>query len=558
MELQDFNPNQDSENEVNQCGLEQEANQIANGSNEPEEEAVLHIPSNQAEKTTTGAKGSTSTFGNENNNPTSDIEFIRTKASEKSKARRSTVFGFGVNDSEYNVYMKVGGKNIPCPFYRKWLAMIERCYSDNFQKERPTYRGCSVCAEWSKFSVFLEWMESKDWSGKQLDKDLLVPGNKVYSPETCLFVTTEVNTILNDCGLSRGDHKIGVSVCNKTGRYKSACRAYGKTENLGTYETEGEAAAKYLEFKSNYIREISESQDVEVRDALLLRARIMTKEATKLNSDTPKYYGSGFYSGISNADYHATNDTSSTNLKDTMDSMHYYKLRNDGSLLFPATKSMDLGTAVHALVLEPANFYNDIAVSPEFGYKAVDKEAKAEFEERNAGKTIISREQYLIAKGMAESVLRHEGAKWLLKDSVCEHSGFYIDPETGIACKYRPDSRKQSVMSDLKTTNDVSKDSFAKTIARFGYHISAAHYLEGDRVLHGTDHETFVFIAVSNKKPYEVAIYPLGQRSLQEGYKERLKALNRIKLARETGVYPLINEGKALEIDIPNWAFNKD
>lgn len=269
-------------------------------------------------------------------------------------------------------------------------------------------------------------------------------------------------------------------------------------------------------------------------------------------------YTPGFYGGISNADYHATNDTSSTNLKDALDSLHVYKLKNDGTLPFTSTKPMRLGTAVHALVLEPGNFYDEIAVSPEFGYKAVDKEAKADFEEYNAGKTIITRDQFTIAKGMAASVMRHEGAKWLLADSVCEHSGFYVDPETGIACKYRPDSRKQSVMSDLKTTNDVSKDAFSKTMAQFKYHVSAAHYLEGDRQLHETDHETFVFIAVANKEPYEVAIYPLAQRSLQEGYRLRSKALGRIKTARETGIFPLINDGIAVELDIPNWAFNKD
>ena len=269
-------------------------------------------------------------------------------------------------------------------------------------------------------------------------------------------------------------------------------------------------------------------------------------------------YTPGFYGGISNADYHATNDTSSTNIKDALDSLHVYKLKNDGAIPFNSTKPMRLGTAVHALVLEPENFYDEIAVSPEFGYRTADKEAKAEFEEYNADKTIITRDQLTIAKGMAASVMRHQGAKWLLADSVCEHSGFYVDPETGIACKYRPDSRKQSVMSDLKTTNDVSKDAFAKTMANFKYHVSAAHYLEGDRALHGTDHETFVFIAVANKPPYEVAVYPLAQRSLQEGYKQRSKALNRIKTARKTGVYPLINDGQAVELDIPNWAFNKD
>ncbi len=77
-----------------------------------------------------------------------------------------------------------------------WKSMLERCYCPKFQNKMPTYRGCSVCPEWHNFQIFAEWVESNyptDGVTYQLDKDLLVKGNKVYSPTTCTFLTRQQN-----------------------------------------------------------------------------------------------------------------------------------------------------------------------------------------------------------------------------------------------------------------------------------------------------------------------------------------------------------------------------
>ena len=62
---------------------------------------------------------------------------------------RSLICGVGVNDANY----ATSGKRM-CPFYRRWINMLERCYSEKFQEKNPTYRGCSVCEEWLTFSNF--------------------------------------------------------------------------------------------------------------------------------------------------------------------------------------------------------------------------------------------------------------------------------------------------------------------------------------------------------------------------------------------------------------------
>ena len=115
----------------------------------------------------------------------------------------------GVNDADYTVIPTVNGKQVVCTFYRAWTAMLKRCYNPTYQANNPTYIGCTVCDEWLTFSNFKKWMMRQDFQGKQLDKDLLVKGNKLYSPETCVFVDGMINTFTIDSGAIRGDYPIG-------------------------------------------------------------------------------------------------------------------------------------------------------------------------------------------------------------------------------------------------------------------------------------------------------------------------------------------------------------
>lgn len=107
------------------------------------------------------------------------------------------VLGVGINDADYKVTRYEGCKQVwICPFYIRWKSMIARCYDKSYIKINPTYIDCSVCESWLTFSIFRKWMESQDWNGKYLDKDLLKRGNKVYCPEYCIFVDREVNNFI--------------------------------------------------------------------------------------------------------------------------------------------------------------------------------------------------------------------------------------------------------------------------------------------------------------------------------------------------------------------------
>ncbi len=168
--------------------------------------------------------------------------------------RKGFVYGVGVNDADYRISKceVVNGKSKQvwiCPFYMYWLNMLKRCYSIAHQKARPTYIGCSVINDWLLFSNFKSWMQTQDWEGKQLDKDVLVRGNKEYGSDTCVFLDNRTNSFVNEKANSGDVLPIGVH-CKADGKFKAQgkCVSTGN-KYLGTYFTAEEAHQAWLKFK---------------------------------------------------------------------------------------------------------------------------------------------------------------------------------------------------------------------------------------------------------------------------------------------------------------------
>jgi len=142
-------------------------------------------------------------------------------ATKKSLGKRRLIYGIGINDADYMVSADINGKRVICRLYDTWHGMMRRCFSNKLHNKRPTYKGCSVCDEWLTFSNFRSWMMAQDWNNKHLDKDIINPGNKIYSPKNCVFVSTHVNALLTDHRSARGDFLQGVSYCKTSKMFKS-------------------------------------------------------------------------------------------------------------------------------------------------------------------------------------------------------------------------------------------------------------------------------------------------------------------------------------------------
>jgi hypothetical protein len=194
------------------------------------------------------------------------------------------LYGFGINDANYVVQVKetigyVEGERRQrsiwrCHFYQKWVSMLERCYSKKYQERSPTYIGCTVCEDWLTFSNFKVWMEKQDWEDKQLDKDILFPGNKEYGPETCVFVSQQVNSFVIDRAPGRGNWPTGVSWNKAMQKFKASCcnPFTRKQEHLGYFARPDEAHQVWLTRKRELVKMLAEEQsDSRVSKALLER-----------------------------------------------------------------------------------------------------------------------------------------------------------------------------------------------------------------------------------------------------------------------------------------------
>jgi len=194
------------------------------------------------------------------------------------------VYGVGINDADYVTQIKEelgvsGGKRKQkvvwiCPFYTTWKNMLRRGYSNKFKIKQPTYKDVTVCEEWHRFSTFRAWMQAQCCEGSHLDKDLLVPGNKVYSPESCVFVSRQVNNFFLDRGNDRGDYKIGVDWHKQSGKFKARCNnpITGSREYLGLFESEEVAHQAWLSKKLEHAYALAATQtDPRVAKALIAR-----------------------------------------------------------------------------------------------------------------------------------------------------------------------------------------------------------------------------------------------------------------------------------------------
>jgi len=152
--------------------------------------------------------------------------------------------------------------------YKTWYDMHYRCYSSIFHMHAPTYIECEVCEEWQDFNNFHVWYQDNYYQiqGKRmdLDKDILVKGNKVYSPNTCSFVPHDINVIFLNQKSSRGKYPVGVSWDSSKQRF----RPQVGRKKLGGFKTEQQAFAAYKNEKEKQIKELARKYKGQIPDRL--------------------------------------------------------------------------------------------------------------------------------------------------------------------------------------------------------------------------------------------------------------------------------------------------
>ena len=168
------------------------------------------------------------------------------------------IHGVGINDVPGS-----GKKAKQSPYrvhyYVVWRDVFGRCYSPKEQAKHPTYIGCTVDPRWYYLSNFKQWYDEQgDVTGKHLDKDIISPGNKVYGPDTCFFVSRQLNTFFVKQDRHRGKNPIGVRHDIRPLKKPFRCQirdGTGKKKYVGYYFTPEEAYQAFIQAKKKVLLE---------------------------------------------------------------------------------------------------------------------------------------------------------------------------------------------------------------------------------------------------------------------------------------------------------------
>jgi hypothetical protein len=224
------------------------------------------------------------------------------------------------------------------------------------------------------------------------------------------------------------------------------------------------------------------------------------------------------------------------------------------------------GNAVGCAILEPDVFaekytiLDDLEICREIGGARPQatnryKDWYAERLKELAGKTILTAAEYNEAIAMRDAVRQNKAAKYLLQEGQAERTFYYTDPVTGAELRIRPDwlATLAGYICDVKTSADASPDSFARSVAKFRYHVQDPFYTDGLKA-NGIEFKGFAFIVVEKDPPHPAAVYMLPKEAVTQGRREIRENLDTYAGCLKSGKWPSYTE-QVLELTMPNWLF---
>lgn len=259
----------------------------------------------------------------------------------------------------------------------------------------------------------------------------------------------------------------------------------------------------------------------------------------------------GIYPGIPNEAYHAGPGISKSGLWElhTKSPAHFQFAPREEKNFF------DLGEAGHIAVLEPDQLEARVYRGPDDrrGNKWTDAQEFCRIE----GKVCLTSKDYDKALMIRDALHADATINSLVTSAAAqvEASGFWIDPETGLLCRCRPDLYRPDLglIVDLKTTTSAHPAKFARSVVDYGYHAQEAFYSDGWRAL-GQQVDAFVFIAVEKTDPFAFAIYELPPSIVTEGRTRIQSAMQVYAECKRTDIWPGYGSG-VQELQFPKWAY---
>lgn len=182
------------------------------------------------------------------------------------------VYGIGyIGEGEYTPH--INGKRTRQ--YQIWLKVLERCYASYVERKYPSYKQCEVDERWHNFQNFAKWYDDNyyvvEGEKMEIDKDILVKGNKIYSPETCVFVPKRINLLFVKNDVNGRKLPIGVCFYKRDKKYQVNCKDDKSNDiYLGRYDTIEEAFDVYKTFKESVIKKVANQYKDKIPERLYI------------------------------------------------------------------------------------------------------------------------------------------------------------------------------------------------------------------------------------------------------------------------------------------------
>lgn len=257
--------------------------------------------------------------------------------------------------------------------------------------------------------------------------------------------------------------------------------------------------------------------------------------------------------GMPNSEYHAHAGISNSGLTKIDISPAHYRYAEPKD----PTRAMEIGTAIHAAILEPERFKKEYMLMPEIKSRAASEYKKAA--------SALGSEFVLVGKevsnvlGMQDAILSNKFLKSRLSENgYTELSVFAFDPETGVFCKCRFDYISESLKAvDLKKTQDARQDAFSKSIFNYRYYVQDVFYRDVFEWCTGVELQSFEFLAVEESKPHGCMLHALPETAQMIGREEYRKNLNDYYECFTNDHWPAYECTETVETDLPYWAYSR-
>lgn len=260
---------------------------------------------------------------------------------------------------------------------------------------------------------------------------------------------------------------------------------------------------------------------------------------------------------ISNEEYHASIGISRSAIMSFRKSpLHYHWEYILGKREVQASDALLFGNALHTYILEPEKFNDRFYIWKKQNRTTREGKESWQMAQLDAGlRQIIDSEMFESILAMSLSLHSNDLARQLVVDGNYEQSIYWVDEETGLLCKCRPDiwHREGSIpfVGDIKTMRCASIRTFQSDLYSHGYYIQAAMIYEGLKATTGIEYKDFVFIAMEKTAPYPVACYMLDELSLLQGVADFKQSLRDIKLCMDNNDWPSYQNSI---VGLPTWA----